>query len=182
MAQIFISFIHEEEPYASCLQSFIQAAFGFRVRAFLSTDKWAIYAGESWLDRIVQELQEAKVVVAMLSPESVKRPWVNFESGAAYIKQDCKLIPVCFNGLAKGALPQPYASLQAVDLTDLNDQCYLIRSLAHYLGVPEPPSPYEGPPPRRGEDLAERRPEYSSLKRCLEMASLVSRPKELIGS
>jgi len=183
MAQVFISFIHEEEPYASCIQTFLQSALGFQVKAFLSADKWTIYAGELWLDRIVRELREAKVVIAMLSPESVKRPWVNFESGAAYIKEDCNLIPVCFNGLPKGELPHPYSSLQAVDLMNPEDQYYLIRSVAHYLEMPDPPSPFYQPVESLfDETYVDLRPVFASLKRCLETADLLTRAKEFIKS
>ena len=133
MAQVFISFIHEEQRYAECVQRFIKAVLGDAVGAFLSSDTWQVYAGERWLDRILEELRTARIVVLMLSPESVKRPWVNFEAGAATIK-NVVIIPVCFGGMSKGALPKPYSNYQAVDLMDHDDQHYLVNSIAHHLG------------------------------------------------
>ena len=85
----------------------------------------------------MDELKEAKVVLLMLSENSVKRPWVNFEAGAAWTR-DIVTIPICFGGLQKDNLPKPYSSLQAIDLESRDDHEYLARSVAHHLGIPEP--------------------------------------------
>lgn len=137
MADIFISFIHEEQTVATALQQLLRASLGNQ-NVFLSSDEWQIFAGEQWLDRIKEELSPAKVVVLMLSPRSVQRPWVNFEAGAAWLTGKI-LIPACFAGLSKGALPKPYSNIQALDLPD--DAYYLIRSVAHHLKFPIVPPP-----------------------------------------
>ncbi len=180
MAQVFISFIHEEEEFASCIKTFIESTLGNEAKAFLSSDKWAIYAGDLWLDRILKELREAKVVVAMLSPESVKRPWVNFEAGAAFIREDCKLVPVCFNGLTKEDLPKPYSSIQAVDLMSVDDQYYLIRSIKHHLGMRalDPLPPLQS----LGDGQYVHNQPYVSLKECIQRAGLIERAKDFVDS
>jgi hypothetical protein len=137
MARVFISFVHEEVDYAQAVQSFITRMLGTDVTPFLSSDKLQIYAGEKWIDRIMDELKDALVVLLILSEESVKRPWVNFEAGAAWTR-DIAIIPVCILGFTKEELPKPYSSLQAVDLRHFGDHEYLVRSVAHYLGLPEP--------------------------------------------
>ncbi|HXJ95631.1 MAG TPA: toll/interleukin-1 receptor domain-containing protein [Terriglobia bacterium] len=142
MAQVFISFIHEEGYVAEAVEKFIRGVFCNEVAAFLSSDTGTVYAGERWMDRIVDELREAKVVISLLSEESVKRPWVNFEAGAAWIK-DSVLIPVCYGNMKKENLPKPYSSLQGVDITFPADQYYLVYSIARYLGMATPPEPFE---------------------------------------
>jgi len=137
MAQVFISFIHEEEDYAQAVQKFITRILGEDATPFLSSDKLQIYAGEKWVDRIMDELKDAKVVLLILSGHSVKRPWVNFEAGAAWTR-DIAIIPVCVGGFKKDDLPKPYSSLQAVDLRIPGDDEYLARSVAHYLKIKEP--------------------------------------------
>ena len=96
------------------------------------------------MDRIRSELQDAKVVILILSPRSVKRPWVNFEAGGAWIK-GAKIIPACFGRLTKGNLPKPYSNFQAIDLKDDDDKYYLLRSVAHYLNGRRDADP--APPP-----------------------------------
>lgn len=143
MAQIFISFIHEELRVAEAVQRFIGKKLGDGVRPFLSSDQWSIRAGEMWMDRIVEELKSARVVISMLSPVSVRRPWVNFEAGAAWMMEGTKLIPVCFGGLTKESLPKPYSSIQAVDMEYDDDHYYLLSSVAHYLNLIPPPPFFE---------------------------------------
>ncbi|MGC1687375.1 MAG: toll/interleukin-1 receptor domain-containing protein [Candidatus Acidiferrales bacterium] len=177
MAAIFISYIHEEKTVAVCVQRFLRAILGSSAEPFMSADTWQVYAGERWLDRIVEELKNAKVVLLMLSPESVKRPWVNFEAGAAWVR-DIIIIPVCFGGLKKGELPKPYSSLQAVDLMDEDDRYYLANSVAHHLKMLPllPPTlmriftdESEGMTDAR-KRCKEELEAYESVAKCLEQA------------
>jgi hypothetical protein len=137
VADVFISFIHEEGETAEAVQRFVNQMLSGQAKAFLSSDKFQVYAGELWLERILEELKLAKVVLLILSERSVTRPWVNFEAGAGWFTQK-KIIPVCIKDLRKENLPKPYSSLQSIDLKYTEDQLYLIRSIAHHLGVNEP--------------------------------------------
>ena len=138
MSDIFISFIHEEAGYASAVKWFLMDLLAkSKTEAFMSSDQFQVYAGEKWLDRIMEELGAAKVVLLMLSEKSVTRPWVNFEAGAAWTR-GIVTIPVCYGGLRKEDLPKPYSSLQAVDIEIEGEDEYLVRSAAHHLKVEEP--------------------------------------------
>ena len=136
-----MSFIHEEEFEVLQIRLFIHSVLGHHVESFMSSDQSIIYAGEDWMDKIFTELKSAKVLLSMLSPTSVTRPWINFEAGAAWMK-DTKVIPVCFGGLTIAQLPKPYSSLQAVDISKHDGAYYLVDSIAHYLGLPHPEKPY----------------------------------------
>jgi hypothetical protein len=86
---------------------------------------------------ILEELNAAKVVLLQWSERLVTRAWVNFEAGAGWFTKK-KVIPVYSKEMKKDTLPKPYSSLQAIDLKYTDDQLYLIRSIAHHLGVREP--------------------------------------------
>ena len=140
MARIFISYIHEEERIAKAVYELLKAVLSTK-EIFMSSDKWQIFAGELWLERITKELGEAEVVVSLLSELSVTRPWVNFEAGAAWLTK--KIIPACYGGLTKSTLPKPYSSIQALDLSEAPDLYYLVTSVSHHLKsltlAPPPP-------------------------------------------
>jgi hypothetical protein len=140
MASIFMSFIHEEESVAKHVHDSIHLILGQTIDTFISSDKNAIYAGEDWMNRIFEELGTAKVLVSMLSPDSVKRPWINFEAGAATALH-AKVIPVCIGGLTINQLPKPYSSLQAVEIDTHEGAYYLFSSIAHHLGMTLPKKP-----------------------------------------
>jgi hypothetical protein len=55
MADIFISFIHEDEKVAEGVTSFLRQKLASSSKVFLASDKWAIYAGEDWLQRSISE-------------------------------------------------------------------------------------------------------------------------------
>lgn len=135
-----MSFIHEEEAIARFVDTFINRALGYGIDTFRSSDETAIYAGEDWMNRIFEELKTAKVLISMLSPVSVQRPWINFEAGAAWMG-DARVIPVCFGGLTIGELPKPYSSLQAVEIGTHDGAYYLVSSIAHHLNLPAPTKP-----------------------------------------
>ena|ERR1700687_1843645 len=130
MADVFISFIHEEERVARAVQALLRANLDADHQIFLSADDWQIHAGEVWLDRIKQELDEARVLLLLLSLASVGRPWVNFEAGAAWLTGKA-VLPVCFGGLTKEALPKPYSVFQALNLRE--DYYYMVRSVHHWI-------------------------------------------------
>lgn len=52
MAQVFLSFIHEEQDWAKNVNRFVKEVFHGRINSFLSSDTNALYAGEDWMDRI----------------------------------------------------------------------------------------------------------------------------------
>jgi hypothetical protein len=136
MASVFVSFIHEEELIAGTVLSFLREIFGDEVEIFLSADRTTIYAGDNWIDEILSALKSTKVLVSVLTPESIGRPWINFEAGAAWMRE-AKVIPVCFRGLTVGTLPKPYSSLQAIEMNSTDAAYYLTSSIAHHLGLPQ---------------------------------------------
>jgi hypothetical protein len=141
MADIFISFIHEDEKVADAVKRFLHDKLEANSKVFLASDKWSIYAGEDWLKKIKDELASAKVVVLLLRKESVGRPWVNFEAGAAWLT-DKAIIPACFRDLQKDSMPKPYSNMQALSLEDDDGPYYLVTSIYHHLnprGIPPPP-------------------------------------------
>jgi hypothetical protein len=136
MSDVFISFIHEEAATAEALQEFVSEMLGGKANTFLSSDKFQIYAGEPWLEKIMSELSTAKVVLLLLSHRSVGRPWVNFEAGSAWLTK--KIIPICIKEMDKDNLPKPYSHLTSINLKYKEDQLFLIRSIAHHLELEAP--------------------------------------------
>ncbi len=150
MADIFISFIHEDKKIAEAVKHFLYEKLETKSNVFLA-DEWTIYAGEDWLKRIKEELKPARVVVLIMSSEATSRPWVNFEAGAAWLA-DKAIVPVCIGGLRAECLPKPYSNFQALSLEDDHGPYYLVASIHHHL---KPTS--IGPVPFRLTDPAVRK-------------------------
>jgi hypothetical protein len=139
VAQVFISFVHEDGAIAKAVQELLQRELALD-DVFLSADKSQVFAGDFWLDKIREALESAQVVVLLLSARSLSRSWVNFEAGAAWLAGK-KIVPCCYGRLTKDTLPHPYSGIQALNIPD--ESHYLVQSVHHHLGLttPEPESP-----------------------------------------
>lgn len=149
MSDIFISHIHEDEIAANALCRFIRAklrsqsprehpfgsisASNRSPEIFLSSTELTL--GDEFLEKIRASLRASRVVIALFSPEAVKRPWVNFEAGGAWFAADKKLIPLCIGGLNPAQLPKPYSNIQGANLHDLGTPYYLIEALWKILAI-----------------------------------------------
>jgi hypothetical protein len=81
------------------------------VDVFVSSLPGAIPTGTEWLGEIKRQLKAADAYLALLTPASVQRQWVWFESGAAFMS-DKLFVGVCASGLRKGAVPSPLSGHQ----------------------------------------------------------------------
>jgi len=138
LLRVFISHIHEEAALGAVVSSCIKDSFQARsVTTFLSSDAQDLPAGRKWIEVIEQELDQAAVVVALLSPASLRRPWVNIELGAAWIKHR-HIIPLCHSDLRVGDLPRPFGDFHGVGLDQDDAAERLIGGVADGLGLEHP--------------------------------------------
>ena len=110
MAHIFISHIHEDAEIALAIKKFLMEMLRMsftlmRIRGifprtgsaqsilqfhkpldiFVSSDPERILPGEDWLAQMKLALESAIIVIPLLTRQSLTRPWVNFETGAAWL-------------------------------------------------------------------------------------------------
>jgi len=74
--------------------------------------------GHVWLDEIRTRLAASKAVVALLTPTSIARPWLLFESGFGAANPQCDVIPVCIGIDSANDVPYPLAMYQTYLLSD----------------------------------------------------------------
>lgn len=115
---VFISHITEESELAIEIKEVIKTAFLGMIDVFVSSDGESIELGELWLNKIRENLKKCSVEIILCSNESIKRPWINFEAGAGWIK-DIPVIPICHSGMTKENLPTPINSLQSIEIANL---------------------------------------------------------------
>jgi hypothetical protein len=113
---IFLSHIHEDKSIAIALAEHLERAFSRAVDVFVSSDGASILLGDKWLDRIEENLKKATIVIVLASPDSVSRPWINFEAGGGWLR-GARVMPVCIRGMEIAALPQPLKTLQACQIS-----------------------------------------------------------------
>lgn len=134
---IFISHITEEKLIASKLKELIDDAFLESFDIFVSSDENILQSGRRWIDEITENLAKADLVIIIASPISITRPWINFEAGAAWIR-DIPAIPACHAGMTISKLPAPINLLQAVDLTEEESVRKILPTIANVLQGRQP--------------------------------------------
>lgn len=140
--QIFISHITEEAGIADKLKQNLRRDFLGQVKVFVSSDTVSLLAGDEWLTALNEALRDSAIFVVLCSQRSIGRPWVNFEAGAAWMR-NIPLIPVCFGGLSPETLPPPLSSRQGLKLGSPQDLLRLYTRIARQLGFEIPNARYE---------------------------------------
>jgi hypothetical protein len=141
MAKIFISHIHEDAAVAGALRGLIATELELEGEIFVSSNQFEMLVGDDWLAKIKRALTDASVVILLFSKRAVRRPWVNFEAGAAWLTGKA-IMPVCFGNMTVGSMPEPYSRFYGARLPE--EAHRIVRSIHRTLDLktPEPPSPF----------------------------------------
>lgn len=133
----FISHIHEDAAIAARLESVLREALLGGVDFFNSSNRQSIRAGDPWRDLVIEKLRECVAVLVVATPESVGRPWINFESGGAWVHGRA-VIPCCVAGMTPESLPVPLSHLHALNIGAADDLRQLTRELAAFAELAAP--------------------------------------------
>lgn len=94
-----------------------------------------IPSGRPWFQHITEHLATADKYVVLLTPSSHARPWVNFETGAAWMTGRT-LVPVLGGGLAPHDTVEPLKNLQLLSLEVPNQASQAFAELGGRLAEP----------------------------------------------
>lgn len=134
---VFISHITEEKEIALAFKNLIENSFLGMIDVFVSSDENSISTGQRRLDNITTALKECSIEIVLCSPKSVSRPWINFEAGAAWVR-DISVIPLCHSGMKPSSLPIPLNLLQAASASEIASLRLIFPVLARAIGSQVP--------------------------------------------
>lgn len=110
MADVFISYARTDEASARELARLLTEA-GLTV--------WfdgELVPGQNWARSIREEIDQSKLVIALMSPAAMESNWVQAEALHAFASS--KLLPVLVPGMTADLLPLPINQLHAVRIDD----------------------------------------------------------------
>ncbi|MBB2918185.1 toll/interleukin-1 receptor domain-containing protein [Cupriavidus alkaliphilus] len=140
---IFLSHIHEERELAVLLKKAIETEFGGFARVFVSSDGESIPAGANFLEAIETGLIDCAAALYLISPQSVRRPWINFELGAVWSRGAVAkrqggsrlfAVPICHSGAFPSTLPVPLNNLNGIEASKADRLEFAFVSLQCALG------------------------------------------------
>ncbi len=132
---VFISHIAEEKSAAIWLKQKFEETLGIGVEIFVASDRESIPSGTQWYQGIVDKILSSKVVILLVSPRSLIRPWINFEAGIALGASRSQIIPVIYLGAENQPLSFPLAGLQGVYLKEPLDMKRIFKDCTKKLGI-----------------------------------------------
>jgi hypothetical protein len=130
---IFLSHISEERELAALFRTKIEESFLGMVDVFQSTDPRSLPLGQNWLNNITDALTRCEAILLFCSPQSVQRPWINFECGAGWARR-IEVAPLCHSGLRPVDLPVPISLLQGIQASDAFSLNQVFAMIAGKLG------------------------------------------------
>jgi hypothetical protein len=140
---IFISRIEKHKDIADKLKQFLIDKFPKNLSVFVANDPDNIPLYDDWFEDIKDGIKNCDRMIILCTPDSVVRPWINFEAGAATILGK-KIGFICFGGQSPGSLPSPIINIrvQAIDCSDdTHFQKHfnkLIEIIANQIGISVP--------------------------------------------
>ncbi len=137
--RIFISHIQEELQVAQVLKKWIESAFADHCQVLTSTDPEGIPSAAQTMEENERALEETKALILLCSPDSIRKPWISFEAGCAWLRK-ILILPVCHSGVTAGQLPQPLANFPGFDLGQGDFGQELFMTLAKELGISQLPA------------------------------------------
>lgn len=138
----FISHITEEASLATALQDSLRHDFLGLLDIYVSSDIESIAAGEIWLTSIENSLRQSDLLLILCSPDSIRRPWINFEAGAAWAF-GIPIVPICHSGLTPRDLLMPLSLRQGIVIGEPDGLRRLYTRMSQLLACNIPSSNFE---------------------------------------
>lgn len=152
--KVFISHTHANKPLADALRDLLGNLFSTNMEVVYSSDDSISFSsdhatpdrlepGESWMDWIQDQVKTSDAAIVLLTPESVHKPWVMWESGAvagvaSAARKKSALIPITYR-LHTEEIPAPLRQLQAASGEKKTDIEKVIATLNRHLKARERP-------------------------------------------
>jgi len=120
--RVFISLTNRDAGLADALDAAIKELFDGHIETYYSTKKelaGGIPGGQDWFRWIVEQVQQCDLAFILVTPNSVQKPWIMWESGAVYGAaladhgdQVTKVRPIVYQ-LRSSELPSPIRDANA---------------------------------------------------------------------
>jgi hypothetical protein len=139
--RVFISHSADDEDLTQAFISLLEAAFHFEERDVRCTSLpgYKLRTGTHTSTQLKQELNDAELVLCILTPVSTESEWVRFELGAAWAMNEKWVVPL-LAGLDYDELPGPLREVHAIKATDSDGIYQLLDEIRDKLQWPSRPA------------------------------------------
>jgi PAS domain S-box-containing protein len=118
--QVFLSHDSRDGKLAKVVAETVSRVSLKQIEMWYSSDSSSfggLKPGQVWINEIKEQMLVSRAILILLTPHSLYRPWMYFESGFGFHNQNCQVIPLCV-GISRLAVPNPLAIFQCYELND----------------------------------------------------------------
>jgi hypothetical protein len=173
--EVFVSHRTVEAKFADLLREHLTRDFIGILKFFVSTDITSVPAGSQWFHEVLTGLQRAHVLFVICSNESVKLPWISYETGGARAR-GVDVIPLCHSGMTPDRLPAQLEMLEGVMLCEADGLAKLYAKISEMIGCDVPAVDFEA----IGQEFVQLEIEYAEQLRLESVASQVQNSDTIV--
>ena len=164
LTQIFISHADEDKKDAECLKNWLSMAYT-GIDVFLSSAN-GIHCGENPSKALEGAMGEADILIVLLSPIAVSKPWIVFEAGAVCGRHKTVLPLLCKGATNVAMVPAPIRAMFQVKLASRKNEFQdFLNGLTRVIG---------NPPANDSQSLRRRLSKKSADKKFLKSGQVIS--------
>jgi hypothetical protein len=127
---VLLCHVREEAEVASVLKEWIESSLDRDV--LVRGEGQSIRLDDRRLAQVEHDLSEARIILLLCGERSIRRPWIGFAAGCAWIKR-VPVVVVCPTGDVAAGLPPLLASFPAFRADDAASCQALLETLAGHL-------------------------------------------------
>lgn len=98
------------------------------------SDHGGYSVGDGWFERILEKLNEADIVISVITPNSINSPWLYYESGFGEARHDTKVVPVVF-GYEIDEVGPPLNKYQIHNIANSESFRSFFRKMLSFAGI-----------------------------------------------
>ncbi|HXQ36466.1 MAG TPA: PAS domain S-box protein [Anaerolineales bacterium] len=135
--KIFLSHAGSDKKIAKLLAETLSRISLRQISIWFSSDPSAaggIKPGQVWMEEIKTQLVASQVTLVLLTPNSLDRPWLYFESGYGFSNRKGQVIPLCL-GMEHSQVPLPLAIFQCFEINTFESFTHFCKKLFALLHI-----------------------------------------------
>lgn len=138
MNNFFLSHYNGDRQIAEIIAKTLKRVTLNQIQPWYSSDdsgSGGLKPGTIWFNSILEKIEKSKAVIAILTPNSIHRPWIYFETGIAQTLADCEVIPICI-GIDRNEVYPPLGLYQCYQLNNYRSLKEFLSKLLNKMDIP----------------------------------------------
>lgn len=137
MYRIFLSHDHRDKAIAKIFARTLSRITLGQLDVWFSSDPSSLGGIQPgvWLAQIREHLAESRAVIPLLTPSSIVRPWLLFETGFGASRAECEVIPIAVGINSLSDIPFPLAMYQVFGVTGYDSFRDVVARILHLYDI-----------------------------------------------